>query len=102
VTVPEYGMPMSGTPIGLPGPPHIPLGGPAGLQRHVISNHTPTCIPSPSPCFNVHVRQDPGLSYPKPVSSVRIHEQVTPNDPYARQRGGRRAGYGDPGFENCQ
>ena len=36
VTVPEYGMPYCGTPIGLPGPPHIPLGVPAGLQRHVI------------------------------------------------------------------
>jgi len=24
VTAPMYGMPMSGTPIGLPGPPHLP------------------------------------------------------------------------------
>ena len=33
VTAPQYGMPMCGTPIGLAGPPHIPLGVPAGLQR---------------------------------------------------------------------
>jgi hypothetical protein len=36
VTGPNYGMPMTGTNIGLPGPPHIPLGEPdAGLQAHV-------------------------------------------------------------------
>ena len=29
---PQWGMPITGTPIGLPGPPHIPLGVPAGLQ----------------------------------------------------------------------
>jgi hypothetical protein len=29
VTGPNYGMPFTGTQIGLPGPPHIPLGGPA-------------------------------------------------------------------------
>ena len=40
VTAPQYGMPYVGTPIGLPGPPHIPLGVPAGLQRHVMTNHT--------------------------------------------------------------
>jgi len=33
ITAPQYGMPYVGTPIGLPGPPHIPLGGEAGLQR---------------------------------------------------------------------
>ena len=27
-----YGLPVTGTPIGLPGPPHIPLGAPAGLR----------------------------------------------------------------------
>ncbi|MEL7337133.1 MAG: hypothetical protein AAFN70_13125, partial [Planctomycetota bacterium] len=34
VTAPQYGMPITGTPIGLPGPPHIPLGAPAGLKKH--------------------------------------------------------------------
>jgi hypothetical protein len=82
VTVPEYGMPMTSTPIGLPGPPHIPLGGPAGLKRHTIHNHTPTCLPAPVGCLDVHVRQDPGISYPKPPSAVYIHEKVTPNNPY--------------------
>src|SRR5262249_588571 len=40
MTAPQYGMPITGTPIGLPGPPHVPLGVPAGLQKHVIANHT--------------------------------------------------------------
>ena len=47
MTAPQYGMPMSGTPIGLPGPPHVPLGVPAGLQKHVIANHTKMHIPPP-------------------------------------------------------
>lgn len=34
-----YGMPVDGTPLGLPGPPHIPLGRPAGLRSHTIRNH---------------------------------------------------------------
>ena len=47
MTASEYGMPMSGTPIGLPGPPHIPMGIPAGLQAHSIKNMTKTHIPGP-------------------------------------------------------
>lgn len=76
VTAPQYGMPISGTPIGLPGPPHIPLGIPAGLQKHVITNHTKMHIPGPVEKFNVHVQQKPGLSYPKPVSKVHIQEHT--------------------------
>ena len=40
-------MPMSGTPIGLAGPPHVPLGVPAGLQANVIVNHTSVVLPQP-------------------------------------------------------
>ena len=47
VSGPQWGMPMSGTPIGLPGPPHVPLGGPAGLQKYTISDHTHMHIPAP-------------------------------------------------------
>jgi hypothetical protein len=75
VTAPQYGMTMSGTPIGLPGPPHIPLGGPAGLQTHTIKNHTHYHIPGPTEHFKVHVRQQPGFNYPKPVNRVHIREQ---------------------------
>lgn len=83
VTLPEYGMPISGTPIGLPGPPHIPFGAPAGLQKHVIKNHTHMNIPEPVEKFKIHVKQNPGYSYPQPVSRMRIHEQnIYPSLPY--------------------
>lgn len=75
VTAAQYGMTTSGTPIGLPGPPHIPLGGPAGLQTHMMKNHTHYHIPGPTEHFKVHVRQQPGFSYPKPVNKVHIREQ---------------------------
>ncbi|HUE74727.1 MAG TPA: hypothetical protein VMP01_27915 [Pirellulaceae bacterium] len=83
VTAPLYGMPITGTPIGLPGPPHIPLGVPAGLQRHTIKNHTHMHIPEPVDHFRVHVRQQPGMSYPKPVHKVHIREQsIHPSLPF--------------------
>ena len=47
ITAPQYGMPYVGTPIGLPGPPHIPLGVPAGLQTALMKNHTHYNIPQP-------------------------------------------------------
>ena len=75
VTAPQYGMPMSGTPIGLPGPPHIPLGHPAGLKKHVMRNHTPMHIPRPVDKVRMDVRMQPGFSYPNPVSKVKITEQ---------------------------
>jgi hypothetical protein len=76
ITAPQYGMPYVGTPIGLPGPPHIPLGIPAGLQRHSMTNHTHMNIPQPAKHFRVHVRQKPGLSYPKPVTHMYIKENL--------------------------
>jgi hypothetical protein len=74
VTVPDYGMPYVGTPIGLPGPAHIPLGVPAGLQRYTMNNHTHMHIPGPTDHINVSVAQMPGLSYPEPVKNVHIIE----------------------------
>jgi len=75
VTAPQYGMTYSGTPIGLPGPPHIPLGHPAGLQKHVMHNKTHMHIPDPVDKMKMTVRQQPGYSYPTPPSRVKIHEQ---------------------------
>ncbi len=82
---PQYGMPITGTPIGLPGPPHIPLGHPAGLKKHVIKNHTPMHIPQPVEKVKMNVRMQPGYSYPNPVSRVHITEQnINPGVPYGR------------------
>jgi hypothetical protein len=75
VTGPQYGMTYTGTPIGLPGPPHIPLGVPAGLQKHTIRNTTHMHIPDPVKHMHINVRQVPGQSYPTPPSHVRIREQ---------------------------
>ena len=76
VTGPNYGMPYTGTQIGLPGPPHIPLGGPAGMSQYNMHNHTAMQIPGPTPEVNVHVRQKPGLSYPRPADRVLIQENT--------------------------
>ena len=74
VNGPHYGIPNVGTSIGLPGPAHIPLGGPAGLQRQNIHNHTAMQIPGPTPEVNIHLKQKPGLSYPRPADKVFIKE----------------------------
>ncbi|MCH2124697.1 MAG: hypothetical protein MK165_07890 [Pirellulaceae bacterium] len=76
VTTPAWGMPMSGTPIGLPGPPHIPHGFKAGLQSHTMTNRTRTYIPEPTTNFHINLRQQPGFSYPRPASRVNIREQT--------------------------
>jgi len=75
MTAPQYGMPHVGTPIGLPGPAHIPLGVPAGLQRHTITNHTKMHIPPPSRQVGLHVQEYPGLSYPKPAKHAYVLER---------------------------
>ena len=78
-TGPAYGMPITGTPIGLPGPPHIPLGGPAGLQKHVIRNHTHQYIPDPTRKIKMHVKQLPGIRYPQPANRAWIKQYNYPN-----------------------
>ena len=75
VTAPQYGMTYTGTPIGLPGPPHIPLGHPAGLQKHVMKNRTHMNIPDPVDKMKISVRHQPGYSYPQPASRAHIREQ---------------------------
>jgi hypothetical protein len=71
---PEWGMPITGTPIGLPGPPHVPLGTPAGLQKHVIVNRTKTVVPPPVAKMEMSVKQRPGMNYPRPVDHVHVDE----------------------------
>jgi hypothetical protein len=90
VTGPQYGMPMCGTPIGLPGPPSVPLGVPAGLKKHVIVNHTRVHLPEPTSKVRIDVKQTPGLSYPKPASHARIVERTSPGVGYYRQPLGDR------------
>ena len=100
VTGPQYGMPMCGTPIGLPGPPHVPLGSPAGLQKHTMKNYTRVKVPAPTEHMKIHVRQDPGFSYPKPASKVFIVEQTHPGPGKFKEPAGNHQEViimGDPG-----
>ncbi len=78
VTGPQYGMPMCGTPIGLPGPPHIPLGMPAGLTKHVMTNHTPVHVPGPTRHIGIHVRESPGYYAAKPSNTAWITRRAVP------------------------
>ncbi len=114
VTAPQYGMTYTGTPIGIPGPPHIPLGAPAGLQKHVMRNHTHMNIPDPVSNIKIDVRHQPGYSYPTPPSRVHMREQnIHPGYPSGRpmyehasrsvtpNQFGGAAGSGNPGDPNC-
>lgn len=71
---PQWGMPITGTPIGLPGPPHIPLGHGAGLQKHVMKNRTRVLLPPPTPEVTISVKQRPGMNYPAPVNHIKVDE----------------------------
>lgn len=88
---PIYGMPITGTPIGLPGPAHLPMGGPAGLQKHVIHNHTHNYMPDPSKKVRIHLKQQPGVSYPAPRDRAWIRQM---NPPTCNHCGGVAEGGG--------
>jgi len=76
-STPYWGMPITGTPIGLPGPPHLPYGGPAGLQSHTVRNLTKQHIPKPVDHMLLDVKHNPGIRLPDPVK----HIQYTENHP---------------------
>jgi hypothetical protein len=72
---PHDQVPNSGTPIGLTGPPHIPLGMPTELQKRKMFNHTQVVLPQPETKLRIDVKQEPGIHYPEPVNHVRIIER---------------------------
>lgn len=72
---PQYGYPSVGTPIGLPGPPHIPLGKPAGLQSYTIRNTSDYNVPGPVDDLLIDVRHEPGISTPPPVKYIQYTEK---------------------------
>lgn len=73
--VPSWGTPITGTPIGLPGPPHLPLGGPAGLQSHTVRNLTNYNLPEPVDHMLIDVEHKPGLSLPRPPKHIQYVEE---------------------------
>lgn len=71
---PSWGMPITGTPIGLPGPAHLPYGGPAGLKSHTVRNKTKQQIPDPVRHQLVDVKHNPGIRLPEPVRHIEYNE----------------------------
>ena len=72
---PAWGMPMTATPIGLPGPPHLPFGSPAGLKSHTVRNLTKQELPKPVDHMLMDVKHDPGIRLPKPVKHIEYSEK---------------------------
>lgn len=73
-TIPPWGMPRVGTPIGLPGPAHLPLGGSAGLRSVTNRNLTKMDIPKPVPHLLIDAKHEPGYKLPKPVRHIQYSE----------------------------
>lgn len=72
---PVWGMPITTTPVGLPGPPHLPYGRPAGLQSHTIRNLSVNEIPKPAQNLLIDVKHDPGIRLPEPVQHIEYTEK---------------------------
>lgn len=73
-TPPVWGYPITGTPIGLVGPPHLPFGAPASLKSHTVRNLTVNNMPSPVDHVLIDVKQNPGFSVPPPVKHITYTE----------------------------
>ena len=72
--MPPWGMPYTGTPIGLPGPPHLPYGRPAGLRSHTMRNLSNNRMPEPTQDLLIDVKHNPGYSVPEPVRHIQYTE----------------------------
>lgn len=70
-----WGMPRTGSPIGLVGPPHLPYGRPAGLKSHTVRNLTDVDLAPPVDHMLIDVRHEPGISLPHPVKHIEYTEQ---------------------------
>ena len=69
-----YGQPYTSTPIGLAGPPHLPLGRPAGLKSHVVRNLSDVQMHRPVENMLIDVKHEPGINMPPPVSHIQYTE----------------------------
>jgi hypothetical protein len=70
-----WGMPITGTPIGLAGPPHLPYGAPAGLRSHTVRNLSKNHIPEPTRDLLIDVKQSPPINMPEPVRHIEYEER---------------------------
>ncbi len=76
-TAPKWGYPYMhvATPIGLPGPAHLPYGRPASLRSHTMRNLSQNYIPEPVSDMLIDVRHEPGYRLPDPVSHIEYTER---------------------------
>ena len=74
-SIPAWGQPMTSTPIGLPGPPHIPFGRPVSLKSHTIRNRTQVDIGKPVEHMLIDVEHEPGIRLPHPVNYIQYKEK---------------------------
>ena len=72
--VPMWGRSITGTPIGLPGPPHLPYGGPASLKSHTVRNLTDHDVGRPVDHMLIDVKHNPGIRMPHPVKHIEYTE----------------------------
>ncbi len=72
-----WGQEITATPIGLPGPAHLPFGGPAGLRSHTMRNLNPARLPKPTDHLLFDVKQTPAPSLPAPAKHI-IYEEHHP------------------------
>ncbi|MEQ9412023.1 MAG: hypothetical protein RIK87_30205 [Fuerstiella sp.] len=98
-TTPPWGMPITGTPIGLPGPPHLPLGGPAGLKSHTIRNLSNNRMPEPTKDLLIDVKHNPGFSVPEPVRHIQYTEDHPVYRPGEVAHPAAGGAYCPPGFQ---
>ncbi|MDB5387474.1 MAG: hypothetical protein JWM11_3120 [Planctomycetaceae bacterium] len=94
---PIWGMTSCATPIGLPGPPHLPYGGRAGLRSHTVRNLTQQRIPRPTDHVLIDVKHNPGIRLPAPVKHIQYTENH-PNfsGPVVQENGGMGGAYCPP------
>lgn len=71
---PTWGMPMTATPIGLPGPASLPYGRPASLKSHTVRNLSDDKLPKPVQDVLIDVKHEPGYRIPEPVRHVEYTE----------------------------
>ncbi|MCY2967528.1 MAG: hypothetical protein NT069_28510, partial [Planctomycetota bacterium] len=70
-----WGQPITGTPIGLAGPPHLPYGAPAGLRSLTVRNLSKNHIPQPTRDLLIDVKQNPPINIPEPVRHIEYEER---------------------------
>jgi hypothetical protein len=104
VNAPKWGYPYMdvGTPIGLPGPAHLPYGRPASLQSHTMRNLSPNVIPEPVSDLLVDVKHTPGIRMPEPVRHIQYTEKHPIHSPgevaWPAWAGSQGGAYCPPGY----